>query len=189
MALKLITNFEESIWREWSERFRVFSDYYVRRMFYPNKMEDLKEIMNKFSTQQRDSTKYLISKRKDFPECWSKLSDEERNKWRENTARIKSYSADFKSYIKNNKVDEFLSEIDVLEKQRICDMLISYIDRERDNTIKEAAENLIYFANKVNEEYNTKQKKKTLRQVKIARKVEPVLRRSSRLAEKTNARR
>ena len=68
-------------------------------------------------------------------------------------------------------------------------MLISYIDRERDNTIKEAAENLIYFANKVNEEYNTKQKKKTLRQVKIARKVEPVLRRSSRLAEKTNARR
>ena len=105
MALKLITNFEESIWREWSERFRVFSDYYVRRMFYPNKMEDLKEIMNKFSTQQRDSTKYLISKRKDFPECWSKLSDEERNKWRENTARIKSYSADLKSYIKNNKVD------------------------------------------------------------------------------------
>ena len=68
-------------------------------------------------------------------------------------------------------------------------MLISYIDRERDNTIKEATENLIYFANKVNEEYNTKQKKKTLRQVKIARKVEPVLRRSSRLAEKTNARR
>ena len=46
-------------------------------------------------------------------------------------------------------------------------MLISYTDRERDNTIKEAAENLIYFANKVNEEYNTKQKKKIVRQVKI----------------------
>ena len=40
MALKLITNFEENIWKEWSERMKVFSKYKIRSLYYPKKMDE-----------------------------------------------------------------------------------------------------------------------------------------------------
>ena len=46
-------------------------------------------IIKTFVENQRESTKYLISK-KQFPDCWSKLSQEDKNNWNENTKRIKN---------------------------------------------------------------------------------------------------
>jgi hypothetical protein len=163
MALKLITNFEENIWKEWSERLKVFSKYRIRSLFYPKKMDELNSIKNTFVENQRESTKYLISKRNEFPDCWSKLSQEDKNNWNENTKRIKEFNETLETHIVQDKISEFLSEIDVLEKQRICDVLINYTSRIH----QQGAEDLIYFSKKANEEYqkeiktkNTKENKK-----------------------------
>ena len=147
MALKLITNFEENIWKEWSERMKVFSKYKIRSLFYPKKMDELNFIIKTFVENQRESTKYLISKRNEFPDCWSKLSQEDKNNWNEYTKRIKEFNETLETHIIEDKVNEFLSEIDVLEKQRICDVLVNYTSRIH----QQGAEDLIYFSKKANE--------------------------------------
>ena len=156
MALKLITNFEENIWKEWSERMKVFSKYKIRSLFYPKKMDELNFIIKTFVENQRESTKYLISKRYEFPDCWSKLSQEDKNNWNENTKRIKEFNETLETHIIEDKVNEFLSEIDVLEKQRICDVLVNYTSRIH----QQGAEDLIYFSKKANEEHEKEVKPK-----------------------------
>lgn len=171
MALKLITNFEENIWKEWSERMKVFSKYKIRSLFYPKKMDELNFIIKTFVENQRESTKYLISKRNEFPDCWSKLSQEDKNNWNENTKRIKEFNETLETHIIEDKISEFLSEIDVLEKQRICDVLINYTSRIH----QQGAEDLIYFSKKANEEYQkeikTKEKTKNTKENKKYRVV------------------
>tara|TARA_B100001175_G_C19481724_1_gene627483 strand:+ start:110 stop:739 length:630 start_codon:yes stop_codon:yes gene_type:complete len=171
MALKLITNFEENIWKEWSERLKVFSKYRIRSLFYPKKMDELNSIIKTFVENQRESTKYLISKRNEFPDCWSKLSQEDKNNWNENTKRIKEFNETLETHIVQDKISEFLSEIDVLEKQRICDVLINYTSRIH----QQGAEDLIYFSKKANEEHEkeikTKEKRKTTQQKNTSKKV------------------
>tara|TARA_B100001173_G_C15987315_1_gene547365 strand:- start:896 stop:1525 length:630 start_codon:yes stop_codon:yes gene_type:complete len=171
MALKLITNFEENIWKEWSERLKVFSKYRIRSSFYPKKMDELNSIIKLFVENQRESTKYLISKRNEFPDCWSKLSQEDKNNWNENTKRIKEFNETLETHIVQDKISEFLSEIDVLEKQRICDVLINYTSRIH----QQGAEDLIYFSKKANEEHEkeikTKEKRKTTQQKNTSKKV------------------
>ena len=171
MALKLITNFEENIWKEWSERMKVFSKYKIRSLFYPKKMDELNFIIKTFVENQRESTKYLISKRNVFPDCWSKLSQEDKNNWNENTKRIKEFNETLETHIIEDKVNEFLSEIDVLEKQRICDVLVNYTSRIH----KQGAEDLIYFSKKANEEHEKevkpKKRKTTQQKYRIIKKI------------------
>lgn len=171
MALKLITNFEENIWKEWSERMKVFSKYKIRSLFYPKKMDKLNFIIKTFVENQRESTKYLISKRNEFPDCWSKLSQEDKNNWNENTKRIKEFNETLETHIIEDKINEFLSEIDVLEKQRICDVLINYTSRIH----QQGAEDLIYFSKKANEEHEKevkpKKRKTTQQKYRIIKKI------------------
>lgn len=171
MALKLITNFEENIWKEWSERMKVFSKYKIRSLFYPNKMYELNSIIKRFVESQRESTKYLISKRNEFPDCWSKLSQEDKINWNENTKRIKEFNETLETHIVEDKISEFLSEIDVLEKQRICDVLMNYTYRIH----KQGAEDLMYFSKKANEEHEKevkpKKRKTTQQKSSIIKKI------------------
>lgn len=172
MALKLITKIEETVWREWTNRLPSFEKYFVRKQYYPNDMNELNKLFNMFVHQRRESTKYLMSIRTQLP---TQFSEEERNQWREDTIAILVHDTDLDKMLIDKKGAEFLHKMDILEKQRLSNI----INLRQNAKIREAAECLIYLANKANQEcIETRQKKLRFEQDK------PPLRRSKRLQEK-----
>ena len=76
-------------------------------------------------------------------------------------------------------MNEFLSEIDVLEKQRICDVLVNYTSNSSTRN-----EDLIYFSKKANEEHEkeVKPKKKNYQQkYRIIKKIIKIMKMSYKL--------
>lgn len=178
MALNLITNLEKTVWKEWSNRLPSFEKYFVRKQYYPNDMDQLNKIFNTFVNKRRESTKRYIAMRNDLP---SEFSEEERNQWREDTIAILVHDTDLEKMLIDKKATEFLKKMDMLEQKRLSNILNIHNnkDDDEDAKIREAAECLIYFANKANQEcMKAKQKKLRFEQET------PPLRRSKRLQEK-----
>ena len=178
MALNLITNLEKTVWKEWSNRLPSFEKYFVRKQYYPNDMDQLNKIFNTFVNKRRESTKRYITMRNQLP---SEFSEEERNQWREDTIAILVHDTDLVKMLIDKKGAEFLKKTDMLEQQRLSNILNVHNNKydDEDAKIREAAECLIYFANKANQEY-MKDKQKKLR----FEQETPPLRRSKRLQEK-----
>lgn len=176
MALNLITTIEKAVWKEWTNRLPTFERYFVRKEYYPNDMNELNKIFNTFVNKRRESTKRYISMRNQLP---TEFSEEERNQWREDTIAILVHDIDLQKMLIDKKGTEFLNKMDMLEQQRLSNIINLHKNKDEDAKIREAAECLIYFANKANQEcMEAKQRKLRFEQET------PPLRRSKRLQEK-----
>lgn len=175
MALQLSNIFECRTWDEWTVRINMFNGYYVRKAFYPHKMDVLESMMKKLEFYQRESVKATIEQRENLPEYWTHLTQKERDLWNEQTAVLKSKTA-----LLRENFEYTLNEILILERNRLYSLVSSTGPRIRSADEEEAAEGLLLLSKIAHQEARRKHE-----QSKRQEMSEPVVaRRSCRLQEK-----
>lgn len=141
MALQLSNIFECKTWDEWSARINLFNIYYVRKQFYPHKMDVLESMIKKLEFHKRESVKAVIEQRENLPESWTDLTQKERDYWNEQTTILK-----YKTALLREDFEFTLNEILILEKKRLYDLISSVEPRIRRADEEEAAEGLLLLS-------------------------------------------
>ena len=175
MALQLSNLVESRTWDEWTVRINMLNGYYFRKAFYPDKMDILESMMKKLESHKRQSVKATIEQRENLPECWSLLTEKERDLWNEQTAVLKSKTA-----LLRENFEYTLNEILVLEKKRLYDLVSSIEPRIRRANEEDAAEGLLLLSKIAHQEARRKHNHSRHR----VKNEHIVARRSCRLQEK-----
>lgn len=141
MALQLSNFFECKTWYEWSARINLFNIYYVRKQFYPHKMDVLESMIKKLEFHKRESVKAVIEQRENLPESWTDLIQKERDYWNEQTTILK-----YKTELLREDFEFTLNEILILERNRLYGVVSSTEPRIRRADEEEAAEGLLLLS-------------------------------------------
>ena len=141
MALQLSNIFECKTWDEWTRRITYLNGYYIRKEFYPHKMDILESMIKKLEFHKRESVKAVIEQRENLPEYCSDLTQKERDLWNVQTAVLKSKTA-----LLREDFEFTLNEILILEKKRLYDLIYSVEPRIRRADEEEAAEGLLLLS-------------------------------------------
>lgn len=141
MALQLSNIFECRTWDEWTRRITYLNGYYIRKEFYPHKMDILESMIKKLEFHKRESVKAVIEQRENLPELWTDLTQKERDYWNEQTTILK-----YKTALLREDFEFTLNEILILERNRLYGLVSSTEPRIRRADEEEAAEGLLLLS-------------------------------------------